>query len=173
MSSPDALVHSIRVGVFSSLVPAQNAVSKLIEAGFSPEEITVVCSGEAQQNYFRQFRSTSDDNEAHGEVSRGAAIGATVGGVSAVALGVVTGVVPLVVAGIAGAAGGSPMGGFLGIMTSKEVKDDFLNSCHEQVLAGKILVAAEDHGKTRDAKLARAAEIFMEERSEMNSLQQA
>lgn len=173
MSAPDVLVHAIRVGVFSSLGPADRSVSRLLQAGFTPEQVTVVCAGEVKENYFRKLKE-SKQKQAGGEAGSGAAIGATVGGLSAVALGVATGAVPLVVAGIAGAAGGSAMGGFVGVMTSKEVENDFLNSCHEQVLAGKILVAVQEQSENEEvqARLAQAVRIFNEEGSETNALPQ-
>jgi len=172
MSAPDALTHSIRVGVFPSIEPAQRAISRLTAAGFKPEQLTVVCSGEAQENYFKHLRASSDDEEPRGEITSGATLGATLGGLSAIAIGAATGAVPLIVAGMAGAAGGGAMGGFVGVMTSKGVRDDFLNACHEQVLAGKILVAAEDHSDESFSKLSQAADIFLEEGSEMDTLQQ-
>lgn len=172
MSTPDAMVHSIQVGVFSTIGPADRSVARLLEAGFTTEQLTVVCSGEIKENYFQNLKQAFPENATKGEVSTGATVGAAIGGLSAVALGAATGAVPLVIAGIAGAAGGSAMGGFVGIMTSQEVKNDFLNACHEQVLAGKILVAAEDHSDHAAENLSRAAQIFREEGSEMETLEQ-
>ena len=172
MSAPDVLVHAIRVGVFSDMISADRAVARLMEAGFTPEQITVVCSGETQENFFRKYDGTIQHHKATGEVASGATIGAAIGGLTAIALGAVTGVVPLVIAGVAGAAGGGAMGGFLGVMTSKGVEHDFLNACHEQVLAGKILVAAEGLGENSESQLARASRIFIQEGSELNTLPQ-
>jgi hypothetical protein len=172
MSAPDVLVHTMRVGVFSDMHSADRAVARLLLAGFATKQITVVCSGETQEDFFRRFDPTQKENKSAGEVTSGATIGAAVAGLSAIAIGAVTGAVPLVVAGVAGAAGGGALGGFLGIMTSKGVENDFLNACHEQVLAGKILVSAEDESERADVQLAKASRIFVEEGSEMNSLPQ-
>lgn len=172
MSAPDVMVHAIRVGVFSEMASADRAAAKLMEAGFTPRQITVVCSGETQQDFFRKFDGSVHRHRASGEVASGATIGAAVGGLTAIALGAATGVVPLVIAGMAGAAGGGAAGGFLGIMTSKGVENDFLNACHEQVLAGKVLVAAEGLGEDIDSQLARATRIFIQEGSELNTLPQ-
>lgn len=169
---PAAARPTMRVGVFSDLHSADRAVARLLEAGFAPEHLTVVCSGETQENYFRDYTKEHPAEKIKGEITSGATIGATVGGLSAIALGVATGAVPLVIAGLAGAAGGGAMGGFLGVMTSQEVQNDFLNACHEQVLAGKVLVAAEDNSAQPSANLARASRIFVEEGSELNSLPQ-
>lgn len=172
MSAPDVMVHAVRVGVFSDMSSADRAVVQLMSVGFTPEQITVVCSGETQQNFFRKFGQTPQRHQSSAEVGSGATLGAAIGGLTAIALGAATGAVPLVIAGIAGAAGGGAMGGFLGIMTSKGVENDFLNACHEQVLAGKILVTAEGLGENADSQLAQASRIFIQEGSELNSLPQ-
>ncbi len=172
MSTTDVTVQPMRVGVFSKITSADRAVARLLESGFTPEQLTLVCSGETQENFFREFGNEHKNNASSGEAGTGATIGATIGGLTAIALGAATGAVPLLIAGVAGAAGGSAMGGFVGVMTSKGVERDFLNACHEQVLAGKILVAAEDHSEDANSKLARATRIFIEEGSELNTLPQ-
>lgn len=172
MSTPDVMVHAMRVGVFSKISAADRAVERLLEAGFTPDQITLVCSGETHENFFKEYGDSTQNSAGKGEVTSGATLGATIGGLSAIALGAATGAVPLVIAGIAGASGGSAMGGFVGLMSSKGVERDFLNSCHEQVLAGKLLVSAEDHGEDAETKLAVAQRIFIEEGSEFNKLAQ-
>lgn len=173
MSTTDVQPRTMRVGVFSAFQNADRAVARLLEAGFTPEHLTVVCSGETQENYFRDYAKNHPTEHVKGEITSGATVGAAVAGLSAIALGVVSGgAVPLVVAGLSGAAAGGATGAFLGVMTSQEVENDFLNACHEEVLAGKILVSAEDTSDEHSTKLAQASRIFKEEGSELNTLPQ-
>ena len=67
----------VRAGSFSALESADRAVSGLLGAGFTKEEITVVCSDEAWEQHFRQFEH-QDRAGAHAEgaVTAGASIGA-------------------------------------------------------------------------------------------------
>src|SRR5438045_3299718 len=111
------LRQSVSAGSFLNLAAADNAVSQLLQAGFSPAEITVISSDEAKEAHFRQFEHQEPaGTETPSAVGAGVTIGAAVGGLTAIAVGTATGAVPLVIAGVAGVAGGSAMGGFLGAM---------------------------------------------------------
>jgi hypothetical protein len=162
MSSPDILQQSIRAGVFPDMPSAERSVVKLLANGFEQEQISVICSGEAQERHFRGFEQTNRTVSLNGEVTTGAAIGAAVGGLAAVAFGLATGTIPLIIAGAAGVAGGSGMGGFMGAMMSRGVEDEFSRFYHDQLEAGHLIVVAEDHGPECETKLARASEIFTE-----------
>src|SRR5512145_1958916 len=45
----------VRAGVFPTLPGAEQAVRGLLAAGFSKEQITVICSDETKEKYFREF----------------------------------------------------------------------------------------------------------------------
>ena len=167
MSSADDFQKSFRVGIYSTITSADNAVTKLLAAGFAKEQINVACTNETFNQHFLEYRHDhTDGSMSNGEVATGAALGATLGGVAAISIGIASGAVPLIIAGAAGVAGGSTMGGFLGAMFSKEVENDFSNIFHDDLQAGKILVAVVDKGPEGADKLVKAAEIFNETGSE-------
>src|SRR5258708_35079822 len=67
---------ALEVGVFDSVDDARKAVQGLLGAGFSKEHITVVCSDETKERYFREF----EHQEPAGTLTPGGAIaGATIG----------------------------------------------------------------------------------------------
>jgi len=168
MSSEDESQKSFRVGIYSNITSADNAVTKLLAAGFTKEQINVACTNETFNQHFLEYRNDRTGGSlSNGEVASGAALGATLGGVAAISLGIASGAVPLVIAGAAGIAGGSTMGGFLGAMFSKEVENDFSNLYHDELQQGKILVAVIDKSREGSSNLAKAAAIFNETGSEV------
>lgn len=171
MNSDDDTWHrTFCVGIYSNITSADNAVTKLLAAGFTNDHIHVACTNETFNEHFLEYRHDhTGGSTSTGEVASGAAIGATLGGVAAISLGIASGAVPLVIAGAAGIAGGSTMGGFLGAMFSKEVENDFSNLYHDDLQQGKILVAVVATGEDAVAKLAKATAIFTETGSEVSA----
>src|SRR6185436_17899022 len=103
----------IRAGVFADLSAVESAIQGLLEAGFTKEEITVVCSDEAKERHFRQYEHQKPAG-SHTPLAAvaGSALGASLGGVT-LAAGLATGGVPLIVLGSAGLMTGTVLGGFL------------------------------------------------------------
>lgn len=159
----NALSTPIRVGVFREIPQADEAVQLLLEAGFTPAQITVVSSDETKEKYFRQFEH---QNPAGTHTSRnaliGGAIGATLGGLAAIGSAFATGGLSLVAtAGIAAWSGGI-FGGLVGAMSARGIEKELANFYNQAVLDGRILVAAEHHGSNEAAMLSRAEAIFEE-----------
>lgn len=151
----------IRIGVFSDVGPAEDAVTKLLGAGFSTDQITVVCSDAVREQYFRQFEHQQPaGTKTPGAAAIGTAVGAAVGGLTTITAGVANDAVALVAAGGAGAWTGGVLGGFLGAMLTRGEEKELANYYDQAVVDGKILVAAEDHGPEAKANLARASEIM-------------
>jgi len=55
MENASTLGRPIRVGVFSTIRASDCAVEKLVQAGFTNERISVICSDRAIEEHFRQF----------------------------------------------------------------------------------------------------------------------
>jgi hypothetical protein len=137
----------VRAGVFTTVAQAQDAISELIAAGFRREQISVVCSDEHKERYFREFHDQDPAGSHTPEaVATGSAIGATVGSVAAGAVGIATGGLPLIVAGGIGLMAGAVWGGFLGAMMTRGLEKELANYYDQEVQAGKLLVAVEDKG---------------------------
>ncbi len=160
-SSPE---RAVRAGVFADLPGADRAVEKLLTAGFKQEQITVICSDDTREKYFREFEHQEKAGTHAGEgVVAGASIGAIAGGLAAIALGAASGgVVPLVLAGAVGVAGGTSMGGFVGAMSTRWDEKELSNYYDQAVRHGQILVAVEEHGVGADQDLALAERIIAE-----------
>ncbi len=82
----------LRAGVFADVTAAETAVSNLLAAGFTKDEITVVCSDAAVERHFKAFHK-QDPAGTHTPAAAlgGGVIGAALGGLAAVAGGIATG----------------------------------------------------------------------------------
>ena len=161
MNSQTLLDKPVCAGVFSSLQQADRAVERLLAAGFTTGEITVICSDETLELHFRQFEHQDPAGSTTSKVVlSGASIGAAVGGLTAIAVSAVTGTVPLVIAGAAGLSGGSALGGFLGAMLTRGSEMELANFYDQAVRGGKILVGVEVHGPQAQTRLSRAAQLI-------------
>ncbi len=164
MQPHDTIERPLRAGVFGTVAEADLAVEGLLEAGFAPKEITVVCSDEAVERHFaglhiQEPAGTYTPATAVG----GGAIGATLGGLAAVAGGLATGGIGLLAtAGIAAWAGGVA-GGLVGAMMSRGVEAELANYYQQSVIDGDILIAVqveEETSATPRRDLAKAAQIL-------------
>jgi hypothetical protein len=161
MSTQQAGNATLEVGVFYNIDDARRAVHDLIVAGFSNEQITVVCSDETKERYFREF----DHQQPAGTHTptatiAGGTIGALVGGLSVVASAMATGSLALWAAGPISAWAGGVAGGLVGAMMTRGVEKELANFYQQAVMNGQILVAAEDHSPNNERTLQRAAAIL-------------
>lgn len=167
----NALETPFRVGVFSTIQAADNAVARLLSAGFTRDEISVVCSDEVKESHFREFEHEKPaGTNTPAAVAIGGSIGAALGGLTAIGIGAATGGVGLLVAGGAAAWTGGVFGGFLGAMMSRGTENELANFYNQAVVLGRILVAVEVQGEAADARLTQAERIFTEAGAEPLSL---
>ncbi len=161
LSSVENLEQAVRAAVFTDLRRADAAVAQLLAAGFSNEQITVVCSDTAKERHFREFEHQDQAGKDAGNAAlAGVSIGALAGGLTAIAVAGATGGVPLLIAGAAGLSGGSAMGGFLGTMLTRGEEKEVSNFYDQAVQHDKILVSVEVHGPQAATRLAQAERIF-------------
>lgn len=161
----------IRVGVFSTMAQADHAVRDLLSAGFTKDEITVVCSDKYTEQHFHEFEHQQPAG-AHtpAAVTAGGAIGAVLGGLTAVAGFVATGGIGLLVGGAVFAWSGAIAGGLMGAMMTRGVERELANYYDQEVTRGKILVAADRTGPQAGPMLTKAEEIFARAGAEPVSL---
>ena len=134
----------VRAAVFSTVEQARQAVRKLQAAGFSESEITVVCSDDTKEQYFRAFEHQQPAGaNTPLAATIGGAVGATLFGLTAVAASAATGGVPLVIAGGWAVMTGGVAGGFLGAMLTRGFEKEAANYYDQSVAKGKILVAVD------------------------------
>ncbi|MCI0332433.1 MAG: hypothetical protein L0228_04325 [Planctomycetes bacterium] len=161
MANADLQRATFEAGVFSSVDDASRAVRALLDAGFTRDHITVVCSDDTKERYFREF----EHQDPAGTYTPAAAvvggtIGAALGGFTVIASAVATGSLALWAAGPITAWAGGVAGGLVGAMMTRGVEKELANYYQQAVVGGLILVAAEDHGPNHEASLSRAAKIL-------------
>jgi hypothetical protein len=151
----------IRVGVFSSAEDARKAVAGLLDAGFTPDQISVVTSDHAKE----ALLPTVKHEQPAGTYTpltalAGGILGAALGGLAIVGGALASGSMSLVAAGPAAAWFGGVAGGLVGAMMSRGVEREVANFYDQAVTEGKILVAAEDEGPHQAEMLAAAERVL-------------
>jgi hypothetical protein len=161
MANADLQRSTFEAGVFTDIDDARRAVHDLLGAGFTTEHITVVCSDDTKERYFREFEH-QDPAGTHTTKAAvvGGTIGAAVGGLSVMAAAVATGGVALWAAGPITAWAGGVAGGLVGAMMTRGIEKELANYYQQAVFDGSILVAAEDDSPHHEARLAEAARIL-------------
>jgi hypothetical protein len=149
------------MAVFSTIAGAEAAVARLLLESFTREEISVVCSDETKERYFREFEhQTPSGKNTPLAAAMGGAIGATVGGLSAVAAGVASGTPEQAFTIGAATWTGGILGGFVGAMLTRGGEHELADYYDQAVVQGKILVGVDVHGDKAEARRGRAAEIL-------------
>jgi hypothetical protein len=151
-----------RVGVFRTAAQADRAVRDLMAAGFSKDEIAVVCSNQRKEGAVAGGdveRPKPDVEYSMRAIGTGGAVGATIGGLALAATAVATGGATLA-AGAVLMAGGAIGGAFVGAMTTRALEGE-LGAYYEQAIRqGDVLVAAEAHGPEGERRLAEAERVL-------------
>ena len=164
MTQTATIERPTRAGVYTTVTEAEEIVGRLLAAGFSVDQITVICSDDVKERHFRAFEHEDPaGRNTPVAASIGGAIGATVGGLAVTTAGVATGNMPLALSG--GAAGvftGGILGGFLGAMMTRGIEKEAADFYDQAVVDGNILVAVEVHGDGAEESLARAERILGE-----------
>jgi hypothetical protein len=160
MNSASAVERPIEVGVFDTVAAAGRAVDELLASGFTVDQITVVCSDEAKERYFKQFehQQPAGTHDARATIT-GGTIGALLAGVTIIVSAAVTGGTAILAAGPITALAGGVAGGFVGAMMTRGVEKELADFYQQAVIDGRILVAAEDKSSSK-TKLAKAAAIL-------------
>jgi hypothetical protein len=151
----------IRVGVFKTIRQADQAVEGLHQAGFTKDQITVICSDQAKEAHFAEYEHQQPaGSRTPLSTATGGAIGAVLGGLSALVGVVTTGGIGLLAAGAIFTSTGALVGGFIGAMTTRGIDNELANYYDQAVEQGKILVAVEEHSDRAEQSLNEAERIF-------------
>lgn len=173
MTNSSTVERPFEAGVFDTVEGAIRAVDGLIEAGFGRDDITVVCSDQTKERYFRAFEHQEPAGSYSAKATAaGSAIGAIVAGLTVVASAVATGGLAILAAGPITAVAGGVAGGFVGAMMTRGVEKELANFYQQAVIDGRILVAAEDHGPNAQERLTRAAKVLASAGAQSVSLEE-
>src|SRR5579884_1922492 len=152
------LPEATRAEVFDTVARAEQAVRGLLAAGFTQDQITVVCPAKFQDQC---LCATPDSQAPEGAVetlAKGGAAGAALGGLALVAL-VLTG--GLSVPAGALLVGGSVLaGGFTNLIVSKGYEVEAHDSIKQALHEGRIVVGVDVLGDNSVARLAEAQRIL-------------
>lgn len=161
MENASVLETPIRVGVYSTMSAADCAVGALAKAGFTSEQISVLCSEPATEAHYRKFehQDPAGTNTA-AAAAAGSAIGVVLGGLGVLAGAVTMGGIGLLAAGGLAVWTGGVVGGLVGAMLTRGVEKELANYYDQAVTQGKILVAVEDHSEAQRQRLAQAERIL-------------
>jgi hypothetical protein len=164
----------IRAGVFATVAAADRVVERLFEAGYSSEEVSVVCSEETHRQHFGALvHDKPAGTYTPAAAVAGSVIGATVGGLAAIAGVVTTGGVGVLASGGIAAWSGGVVGGLIGAMMTRGFERELADFYDQAVTEGKIVVAVEVKGtEGLVQRLAAADRIFREEGAESLALPQ-
>jgi len=138
----------LRAAVFRQVENADRSVSALIDAGFPPSAISVICpqcdaEGDVDPRVEQQEPAGANAPQA---ALTGGTIGAVLGGLTAAVGVVATGGTGLLVAGtlLGGGASGAVAGSFLGAMATRGFEPEIADFYDRALREGSILVAVEE-----------------------------
>jgi hypothetical protein len=161
MATHTKVERPLEVGIFDSVANAKRAIEGLLSAGFSTDEITVICSDQTKERYFKEFEHQQPAGTFDARaITTGGAVGAVLAGLTVIASAVATGGLSILAVGPISAAAGGVAGGFIGAMMTRGVEKELANYYQQAVIEGRILVAVEDEGARANERLTRAARIF-------------
>lgn len=164
--------EQIHVGVFDNLGDADRAVARLFEAGYSREQVSVICSDKYKSDILKNEEHVKPeatvDSLTVEAAKEGGIVGGSIGALGgfALALGVVgTAGIGLLVAGpvlAVSTAGGAVVGTLITEMMTRGVEKQSAHFYDRAVQDGKILVAVDisEQGAIHSAQ--RADQIFEE-----------
>jgi len=153
--------HRTVIGVFEDVDSATRALNALRDAGFTPEQVSVLARDS------RVTREVADNTDMVAEdAGKGAIVGTILGGLAGWLIGIsalaIPGIGPVVGAGIiattlAGAGLGAAAGGLIGALGSYGVPEEDARAYEESVRQGSVLLTVH---ATSEAQAQQAQHIF-------------
>jgi len=141
--------HTV-AGVFHSPSDAEKALNALKDAGFTPEQVSVVAK-DTRETQSMVERSDMAGAETKG-IGTGALLGGLTGGIAGWLVGIgalaIPGIGPVVAAGalattLGGAAVGAVAGGLIGALVGAGIPEDDARSYETHVSEGRTLITAQ------------------------------
>jgi len=155
--------YPVRAGVFSSVNDALDLVEKLQDAGFSWDEISVICSNEKKEELFpEEVQKSSEGQDANDALNIAGAGALGLGGIAAVTAMLSTaGMAVMIMGAFAGVAAA---GTFASLMATRGFESEATDYYEQAVAEGKILVAVEPRGSEQEVARQRdlAARLIQE-----------
>lgn len=152
-----------RAGYFSNVASADDAVRRLLRAGFAKDEIAVICPDEFKSEFHPQVgEATPPGTAAMPAIAGGGMVGATLGGLALAATTIATGTAPLLAAASVLVGGGALAGSFGGLIVRDGYSKGVGEHYEQAVQMGKIVVGVELQGEHAAERTDEAARILTE-----------
>jgi hypothetical protein len=145
--------RTIRCAVFRDIAQTEKIVDQLRTAGFTGQQISVLCSDEGKEKHFRGYQHTLES------AAVGGLTGAAVGGLIAAGMTTIAGLA-IFSAGAGLLVGGAVAGTFIGAMQSRGEEGALADFYDQSLTQGDLLVAVEDDDPGYDERLKLAEDIF-------------
>jgi hypothetical protein len=130
-------------GAFDSVDGADRAIRLLLSAGFSRDQLAVVCPAKRMDHFLRETPQTeAPAPDAVGVLAAGGALGATLGGLALAATALTGGAAGLVTAAVY-IGGGAFAGGFSNLIVSKGYEQEADDDYKLAIQRGQIVVGVE------------------------------
>src|ERR1700687_3193366 len=142
-------------GAFETIAEADQAIRRLLAAGFSKDQLVVICPAKFQ-DHFRPKVPQAETPVAGAEdaIVKAGIVGASLGGL-ALAATVLTGGGAAVAAAVL-IGGGAIAGGFSNLIISKGYEEEADDHYKEAIAQGRIVVGVEVPGADGGGRLAEA-----------------
>ena len=145
---------------FDTVAQAENAIRRLHAAGFSDDQLAVVCPAQFEE-HFRATVPVSGTVDAGHAMAAGGAIGAALGGI-ALAATVLTGGIGGLAAASVLIGGGAMAGGFGNLIASKGYESEAEDASKRAIERGQIVVGVEVRHEDGGLQFAEAQRILGE-----------
>jgi hypothetical protein len=150
----------MRTGAYETIAGADQAIRRLLDAGFSQDEIVVVCPEKFRDHFQAVGSVTETPAPAAGEaLATGGLVGATLGGIALVATTIATGGGALAAAPVL-IGGGALAGGLSNFLASKGYQNEADDVFKAAVQNGWIVVAVQIDAAGNVEKLDKAERIL-------------
>ena len=152
----------VRAAVFDTIAQADQAVAGLLKAGFTQDQITVICSDRTTEDHYHDYEHQHPAGaDTPAATAKGSAIGTAIAGLASLGMASAGGFEGLS-AGAVMVPAGAVFGGMIGAMMTERYENELACFYDQAVSEGKILVAVEDHSDRHHELLAEAERVLME-----------
>jgi hypothetical protein len=156
-----------RVGFFATVTQADQAVRDLRAAGFTDEQLAVICPEQCKDQFPHLRHPDPPGSHAVEAAVEGGAVGAALGGLALIAAAVATGGAGLLTAVPVLVGGGAIAGGFGNLIVREGYGEGVAEYYEEAIHQGRIVVGVEDESPDSDVRLAEAERILVAEGAEI------
>ena len=154
---PSSADQPFRLGFFDTVQQADQAVRRLLVAGFSKKELAIICPEKCQGPFVSEIpRAEQPGSHAIKAMVEGGAIGAAIGGIALAAAAATTAGLALIPAAGTLIGGGAFAGAFSGLTVREGYGEEIGQYYEEAVRLGKIVVGVEVEGNDSAERLESA-----------------